>query len=222
MKKLIAIVLLACMLSAALFASESYIGASINSKFDFGFEEYENVKKDFSEGYLGFGVDMATYFGESANWGMSLNIDFNFPLYIASNGHAITNFITWEIYPALMFNFKYDFTDELSLESGVGVAMGFGMGNAEMFDGVDSYYDYELKYLRSVLDIIGNVGIIWRYSDAWALRGGVNISYTVLDSYTATGYRNGHETSDGAGMAPGSILCPDLAVEGYVGIAYLY
>lgn len=64
MKKLIAIVLLACMLSAALFASESYIGASINSKFDFGFEEYENVKKDFSEGYLGFGVDMATYFGE--------------------------------------------------------------------------------------------------------------------------------------------------------------
>lgn len=55
------------MLSTALFASESYIGASINSKFDFGFEEYENVKKDFSEGYLGFGVDMATYFGESAN-----------------------------------------------------------------------------------------------------------------------------------------------------------
>ena len=68
------------MLSAPLFASESYIGASINSKFDFGFEEYENVKKDFSEGYLGFGLDMATNFGESANWGMSLNIDFNFPL----------------------------------------------------------------------------------------------------------------------------------------------
>ena len=40
-----------------------------------------------------------------------------------------------------MFNFKYDFTDELSLESGEGVAFGFGMGNAEMFDGEDSYYD---------------------------------------------------------------------------------
>lgn len=43
MKKLIATVLLACMLSTALFASESYIVASINSKFDFGFEEYENT-----------------------------------------------------------------------------------------------------------------------------------------------------------------------------------
>lgn len=161
---------------------------------------------------------MATYFGESANWGMSLNIDFNFPLYIASNGHSIPNYFTWEVYPALMFNFKYDFTDELSLESGVGVAMGFGMGAAES---IDPYYD-ELKYLRSVLDVIGNVGIIWKYSESWALRGGVNVSYTILDSYTATAYRNGIETSDGVGMSPGSMLCPDLAVEGYVGIALLY
>ena len=218
MKKLIAIVLVVCTLCTAVFASESYIGASINYKFDFGFEKYENVRKDFNEGYLGLGVDMATYFGESANWGMSLNIDFNFPLYIASNGHSIPNYFTWEVYPALMFNFKYDFTDELSLESGVGVAMGFGMGTAES---IDPYYD-ELKYLRSVLDVIGNVGIIWKYSESWALRGGVNVSYTILDSYTATAYRNGIETSDGVGMSPGSMLCPDLAVEGYVGIALLY
>ena len=222
MKKLVLVVLVSLALCASVFAAESYIGASVNSKFDFGFEEFDGVKKDFNEGYLGLGVDMATYFGESANWGMSLNIDFNFPLYIASDGNALTNFITWEIYPALMFNFKYDFTDELSLESGVGVAMGFGMGTAEMIDEYNSYYDYELKYLRTVLDVIGNVGVIWKYSDAWALRGGVNVSYTIIDSYTATAYRDGHETSAGVGMSPTSILCPDLAVEGYVGIAYLY
>ncbi len=47
MKKLIAIVLVVCTLCTAVFASESYIGASINYKFDFGFEKYENVRKDF-------------------------------------------------------------------------------------------------------------------------------------------------------------------------------
>ena len=134
MKKIVAIMLVLVALSTSVFAGDSYLSLNLVSEFDFAFQTVDvngfEYEKDSSNGYLGIGAEWTNYFGDSSIAGLLLGFVYNGPIYSkAGDVTAPITTLDYELIPRVGLALKFDFTDSLSLESGLSLA--FAIGKAD-------------------------------------------------------------------------------------------
>ena len=91
--------------------------------------------------------------------------------------------LDYELIPRVGLALKFDFTDSFSLESGLSLAFAIGKADrttTEYFN--DGWIERNTYTNTFTLDVYGRLGIIWKFSQSWALRTGMDFAYMLLDS----------------------------------------
>ena len=238
MKKLVAIMLVLVALSASVFSGDSYLSFNFAPEFDFGFKTIEvnygpystDIEKDVSNGYFGIGLEWTNYFGDSSIAGLLLGFTYNIPMYTNYDGEkAPETLLDRELIPRVGLALKFDITDNFSIESGASVAMAFGSANRVSSENYGYGYNETTTTVEtSFLDIYGRLGIIWKFSNSWGLRAGIDLAYTVLDSITYNTRITFYDSVSGmtytqyADTYGSEGMIPDISINPYLGIAFCY
>ena len=99
----------------------------------------------------------------------------------------------------------------MSLEAGAGVL--FTMSEGKKTEMEVTYSTSQVSF-----DAYGKLGMIYKFTESWALRAGFDISYTLFasTSYQWT-YPSGHSEGDDIPTAN-----PDMSFTPYIGAAFCY
>lgn len=220
MKKIVAIMLVLAALSASVFAGDSYLGLTLAPEFEFGFQDetfyYRGLditaKKDFSNGYFGIGAEWTNFFGDGGHVGLSIAFTYNIPMYTkAGDITADDTLFDYQLVPKVGLALRFGLTDKMSLEAGAGVL--FAMSEGKQTEMGATYSTSQVSF-----DAYGKLGMIYKFTESWALRAGFDISYTLFasTSYQWT-YPSGHSEGDDMPTAN-----PDMSFTPYIGAAFCY
>ena len=233
MKKIVAIMLVLVALSTSVFAGDSYLSLNLVSEFDFAFQTVDvsgfEYEKDSSNGYLGIGAEWTNYFGDSSIAGLLLGFVYNGPIYSkAGDVTAPITTLDYELIPRVGLALKFDFTDSFSLESGLSLAFAIGKADratTEYFN--DGWIESNTYTNTFTLDVYGRLGIIWKFSQSWALHTGMDFAYMLLDSAYMGGsytehFHDGRVYSGSSTEHSVPSILADFSINPYLGIAFCY
>ena len=194
-------------LSTSVFAGDSYLGLTLAPEFEFGFQDetyYGGLditeKKDFSNGYFGIGAEWTNFFGDGGHVGLSIAFTYNIPMYTkAGDITADDTLFDYQLVPKVGLALRFGLTDKMSLEAGAGVL--FAMSEGKKTEMEVTYSTSQVSF-----DAYGKLGMIYKFTESWALRAGFDISYTLFasTSYQWT-YPSGHSEGDDIDQEFGTI-----------------
>lgn len=130
--------------------------------------------------------------------------------------------------PRVGLALKFDFTDSFSLESGLSLAFAIGKADrttTEYFN--DGWIERNTYTNTFTLDVYGRLGIIWKFSQSWALRTGMDFAYMLLDSAYMGGsytehFHDGRVYSGSSTEHSVPSILADFSINPYLGIAFCY
>lgn len=207
-KKIVLSLLLAVLMIVPVFAHDNRIGISGGLSYDwYNVSNQLNLGMDYKVNNLSatVSIDGASFF--SNGFGVGYGIILDFPLTAKLNGTSISRdsevnsalfyLNTTSIYAELLY--KVDFTQKLSLETGIGLSSTYGAKR--------NYNDS--RYSRSFVSVIADASLNYEVIDHLLLRAGVRayVPFYTREKLASTTFKTSYT---------------GIFATGYVGVAYAY
>lgn len=219
MKKTLMVLVLAALVLLPAFSASGYLGVTTGPSFAIeklkSSSSYSNSSTSSFGMNYNIGVKSVTYFTKI--FGMGLALDIDVPLSRSLEGNKVPNFDYYPYAittysPALTFEFKYSFTEQLELQLGTGVSMSFGSKGTGKIDDFTPDKE-EIKDKCATLNFVADLGVSYDVLEKMAVRGGLKISAPMFSNYSTGSSRT---DSSLPFSVSGVYLIP------YAGIAFSY
>lgn len=216
MKKLYIVVAVFLLVATQAFAVESYAGLSVGPNFNWETKTIEGTEVQTKSIGMDITADGANYFG-AFGVGYQVGVSFPFDRSMTAEGQTQSNVSGMEAFLPKLFHlhitgrYQHYFMDTLALEAGIGLSTSFG---SEVLKDSDPS-EPDVKFAHFILSIAADIGVRYRFSHAFALRGGIRGDIPVYGKITATDLDDGD--SDAFATSPKGVnLTP------YVGVVFQY
>lgn len=178
MKKIVTVCLLALLIIVPAFsANNNWIGVTTGVGFSFESLNYRGDSASLTTIDYDLSVQGANYFSDTM--GISYGIDMHVPFAAWGNGTKTpvddTLYTPIMFSPYAMYMYKITLSDNLNLETGAGISVGFG---SRSFD--TGYVDFKVSSTMINIGGIGDVAVNYSIIDALSLRGGLKLFIPAL------------------------------------------